>query len=57
MEKKMVHELLIPLAQATPIDHNDMLLLKIVNGKDFPRVANQVKKAILKETLVYLILF
>jgi hypothetical protein len=53
----MVHKLLIPVVHATPVDHNDMLLLKIVNGKDFPRVANQVKKAILKETLVYLILF
>jgi hypothetical protein len=57
MEKKMVHKLLIPVVHATPVDHNDMLLLKIVNGKDFPRVANQVKEAILKETLVYLILF
>jgi hypothetical protein len=34
MEKKMVHELSIPFAHATPIDHNDVLLSEVIHGKD-----------------------
>jgi hypothetical protein len=36
MEKKMVHELPIPFAQAAPIDHDVMPFPKIVHGKNLP---------------------
>jgi hypothetical protein len=35
VEKKMVHKLPIPFPHAAPINHNDMLVLKIIHGKDF----------------------
>jgi hypothetical protein len=34
MKQKMVHMLPIPFTQITPINHNDVLLSKIVHGKD-----------------------
>jgi len=51
MEKKMVNGLPIPLTYISPIDHNDLLLPKIVHDID------QTKKAAIKGTLVRQILF
>jgi len=36
MEKKVIHQLPIPFAHATSINHNDTLLPEIVQGKDLP---------------------
>jgi hypothetical protein len=36
MKEKMVHRLSILFAHNTPINHDDVLLLKIVYGKDLP---------------------
>jgi len=36
MEKKMVHGLRIHFTHTTHIDHNDVLLLEVVHGKDLP---------------------
>jgi hypothetical protein len=33
-KKKMVHRLLIPLARATSVHHNNMSLLEIIEGQD-----------------------
>jgi hypothetical protein len=51
MEKKMVHRLHIPLTHTAPIDHNDILLPKIVNGKDLSKVHRPRKKSHPKRNL------
>jgi hypothetical protein len=32
------------LSHAAPIDHNDVLLPKIIHGKDLPKAVNQAKQ-------------
>jgi hypothetical protein len=49
MEKKMVHGLPIPLTHTTPIDHNNMLLPKVVHCKEFSYGRQPNKKSLSKE--------
>jgi hypothetical protein len=56
MEKKMLRGLPIALAQAAPINHDDLHLHNIIHGKNL-RAADQAKKTTFKGTLVRQILF
>jgi hypothetical protein len=48
MEKKMVHGLLLLLAYAAFVYHDNMGLPEIVQGEDLPKSYNHEKKATLE---------
>jgi hypothetical protein len=51
-EKKMVHRFPIPLSHKVPIDHNDLLFVRLSMIKIFLSAAEQAKKAALKRNLI-----